>query len=131
MRFMEKLGYVKKCKYEEVVRERDHLRKSITELEDDMKVLEADKKRLNERIGFLKMIVPSITKIKNIGPRTAEKLEGNGIKDVIDLIEASPEKIAAITGLPKERALKLIKKAMNLTREREAKRPSKRIYTFF
>jgi predicted nuclease with TOPRIM domain len=117
MGIMETLGYVKNGKYEEVIRERDSLRRSIAELEDDIKVLEADKKRLKEKVEFLKMAVPAIRKIKNIGPRTAEKLEESGIKDIIDLIESSPEKIEAATGLPKERTLKLIKKATNLIKK--------------
>ena len=111
---MERLGYVKKSRYEEVVRERDSLRRSIAELEDKITVLEADKDRLEKRIEFLTMAVPTVTKIKNIGPRTAKRLEEVGIMNVIDLIEASPEKITDATGLSKERALKLIKKAMDL-----------------
>lgn len=118
MGIVEKLGYVKRSKYEEIVRERDHLRRNIAELEDNKKVLEANKKRLKERAEFLKMTVPVITKIKNIGPRTAEKLEGSGIKDVIDLIEASPERIMAVTGFSRERALKLIKKATSFIKKR-------------
>jgi replicative superfamily II helicase len=117
MGIMETLGYVKNGKYEEVIRERDSLRRSIAELEGNINVLEADKKRLEEKVEFLKMAVPTITKIKNIGPRTAEKLEENGIKDIIDLIESSPEKIVAATGLPKERALKLIEKATNFIKK--------------
>ena len=111
-------GLTRRSKYEEIIRERDSLRRSIAELEDDIKGLETDKKRLKERVGFLKMTVPAITKIKKIGPRTAEKLEESGIKDVIDLIEASPEKIMAATGLSKERALELIKKVTNLIKKR-------------
>ena len=114
---MERLGYVRKVRYEEVVRERDSLRRSIAELEDKIKVLEADKNRLKERVEFLEMAVPAITKIKNIGPRTAQRLQEVGIKNVIDLIEASPEKITEATGLPKEKALKLIKKATNLIKK--------------
>ncbi|MBE0512413.1 hypothetical protein IBX38_05110 [Candidatus Bathyarchaeota archaeon] len=114
---MERLGYVRKGRYEEVVRERDSLRRSIAELEDKINVLEADKNRLKKRVEFLKMAVPAITKIRNIGPRTAQRLEERGIKNIIDLIEASPEKITEATGLPKERALKLIKKATNLIKK--------------
>lgn len=117
MAFLERLGYVKKGRYEEVVMERDSLRRSIAELEDRIKVLEADKNRLKKRVDFLKMAVPAITKIKNIGPRTAQRLEERGIENVIDLIESSPGKISEATGLPKERALKLIKKAMNLIKK--------------
>ncbi len=117
MGFMERLGYVKKGRYEEVVRERNSLRRSMAELEDKITVLEADKNRLKKRVEFLKMAVPAITKIRNIGPRTAQRLEGGGIKNIIDLIEASPEKITEVTGLPKERALKLIKKATNLIKK--------------
>jgi len=117
MDFMERLGYVKKGSYETVVRERDSLRRSIAQLEDKIKVLEADKNRLKRRGEFLKMAVPAVTKIRNIGPRTAQRLEERGIKNIIDLIEASPEKIIEATGLPKERALKLIKKATNLIKK--------------
>jgi len=117
MAFMERLGYVKKGRYEEVVRERDSLGRSIAELEDKIRVLEADRNRLKKRVEFLKMAVPAITKIKNIGPRTAQRLEERGIKNVIDLIEASPEKIAEATGLPKEKAQELIKKATNLIKK--------------
>ena len=114
---MERLGYVRKVRYEEVVGERDSLRRSIAELEDKIKVLEADKNRLKERVEFLEMAVPAITKIKNVGPRTAQRLQKVGIKNVIDLIEASPEKITEATDLPKERAIKLIKKATNLIKK--------------
>ena len=117
MSVMERLGYVKKGRYEEAVREMDSLRRSIPELEGKINVLEADNKRLKKRVEFLKMAVPAITKIKNIGPRTAQRLEERGIKNIVDLIEASPEKITEATGLPKERALKLIKKAANLIKK--------------
>ncbi len=118
MGFIERLGYMKKGRYEKVVRERDNLRKSIVELEDKITVLEADKNRLENRVEFLNMAVPAVTKIRNIGPRTAQRLEEGGIKNIMDLIEASPEKITEVTGLPKERALKLIKKATNLIKKR-------------
>jgi nucleotidyltransferase/DNA polymerase involved in DNA repair len=117
MGFMERFGYVKKGSYEKVLRERDRLKRSIGELEDKITVLEADKNRLKKRVEFLKMAVPTITKIKNIGPKTAQRLEEGGIKNIIDLIEASPEKITEATGLPKEKALKLIKKATNLIKK--------------
>jgi hypothetical protein len=115
---LEKLGYVKKEKYEEAVRERDSLRTSLAELEYALEVLKADKKNLKDRIEFLKMTVPHISIIKNIGPRTSEKLERSGIKDIIDLIETSPEKIMVATGFPKERVTKIIKKALNLIKKR-------------
>jgi len=111
---LEKLGYVNKSRYKEVITERDGLRRKIAELEDKITVLEADKNRLEKRIKFLTMAVPTVAKIKNIGPRTAQRLKEVGIINVIDLIEASPEKITDATGLSKERALKLIKKATNL-----------------
>lgn len=117
MSFLERLGYVRKDRYEKVVRERDYLRRSVAELEDEIKALEADKNRLEKRVEFLVMAVPAITKIKNIGPKTAQRLKERGIKNIIDLIESSPEKIAEATGVPKERALKMIKKAMNLIKK--------------
>lgn len=113
MGFMERLGYVKKRRYEEVVRERDNLRRRIAELEDDIRMVD----KLKKTVEFLKIAVPSIRKIKNIGPRTAEKLEARGIKNIVDLIEASPEKIIEATGGSKENALQLIKKATNLLRK--------------
>lgn len=117
MGFMERLGYVKKGRYEEVVRERDNLRRSIAELEDKIKVLEADSNSLKKRVEFLKMAVPAITKIKNVGPRTAQRLKERGIKNIIDLIESTPQKIAEATALTKERAQKMIDKAMNLIKK--------------
>jgi len=112
--FLEKLGYVNKSRYEEVIKERDGLRRKIAELEDKTTVLEADKNRLEKRIEFLTMAVPAVTKIKNIGPRTAKRLKEVGIMNVIDLIEASPKKITDASGLSRERVLKLVKKATNL-----------------
>ncbi|NIW50651.1 MAG: hypothetical protein GWN17_00235, partial [Candidatus Korarchaeota archaeon] len=63
---------------------------------------------MKKRVEFLQIAVPAITKIRNIGTRIAQRLEERGIKNIIDLIEASPEKITEATGLPKERALKLV-----------------------
>ena len=114
MSFLERLGYVTKGRHEEVLMERDTLRRSVSELEDTIEVLEAEKNWLMSRVAFLKMVVPSVRKIKNIGPRTAQKLEKIGIKNIIDLIEASPEKIAEGTGLPEERIQKMINKATKL-----------------
>jgi len=114
---LERLGYVRKGRHDKVVRERDDLRRSIAELEDKVKVLEAEKKRLEKKVEFLELAVPAITKIKNIGPRTAQRLKERGVKNIIDLIEASPEEIAEATGLTKERALKLIRKATNLIKK--------------
>ena len=73
--------------------------------------------KLKKTVEFLKTAVPGIRKITNIGPRTAEKLETRGIKNIIDLIEVSPEKIIEATGCSKENALQLIKKATNLLRK--------------
>ena len=39
---MERLGYVNKSRYEEVIKERDGLRRKIAEQEDKITVLEAD-----------------------------------------------------------------------------------------
>jgi hypothetical protein len=114
MSFLERLGYVTKGRHAEVLRERDALKRSVSELEDTIEVLEAEKNWLMSRVAFLKMVVPSVRKIKNIGPRTAQKLETIGIKNIIDLIEASPEKIAEGTGLPEERIQKMINKATKL-----------------
>jgi len=111
---LERFGYVRKGRYERVVRERDNLRRTVTELEDKIRALEEDKNRLEKRVEFLAMAVPAITRIKNIGPKTAQRLEEKGIKNIIDLIEASPEKIAEAIGVTRERALKLIKKATKL-----------------
>jgi len=111
---LERLGYVRKGRYERVVREKDDLRRTVADLEDKIRALEEDKNRLEKRVEFLVMAVPAITSLRNIGPKTAERLEEKGIKNVIELIEASPEKVAEAIGVTRERALKLIREAMKL-----------------
>jgi len=111
---LEKFGYVRKGRYERVVRERDDLKRTVAELEDKIRALEEDKNRLEKRAEFLAMAVPTIKRIRNIGPKTAQRLEEKGIKNIIDLIETSPEKIAEAIGVTRERALELIKKATKL-----------------
>lgn len=117
MSFLERLGYVTKSRHDEVLRERDTLRRRIAELKDTITVLETEMNWLLKRIDFLKMLMPPIRQVRNIGPKTAQHLEAIGIKNVIDLIEASPEKIAEATGLPKERIQKLINNATSLFKE--------------
>ena len=114
MSFLERLGYVRKGIYEEVVSERDYLMRIVSELEDNIRALEEDKNKLEKRVEFLAMAVPAVIKIKNIGQKTAQRLGERGIKNVVDLIEASPEKIAEAIGVPRERALELIKKGTKL-----------------
>jgi len=117
MSFLERLGYVTIGRYAEVLKERDTLRRRVSVLEDTIEVLEAEKNWLMSRVEFLKMVVPSVRKIRNIGPRTAQKLETIGIKNIIDLIETSPEKIAKGTGLSEERIQRIVNKATKLIKK--------------
>jgi len=46
----------------------------------------------------------SLSLIPGLGPRTREKLEASGVRDLADLVAAGPEAVVACTGMSRERA---------------------------
>lgn len=62
MAFMERLGYVKKERYEETARERDELKRRVGELEAKVTELEKERDDLKITVGALKAKVADLEK---------------------------------------------------------------------
>ena len=102
MGLMAWLGYIKRDKYTSVVREQENLQKRVAQLEREndkllervkkVAALEREKKELLRRME--KMRPPALTEIKGIGAILADKLKKARIRDVRDLAQASPLKLA-------------------------------------
>lgn len=54
---MERLGYVKKDLYEEVVKERDLLRATVSKLHDEVKVYQNRRKEIEDRVEQMKRAI--------------------------------------------------------------------------
>ncbi|MEM3028020.1 MAG: hypothetical protein QW220_04760 [Candidatus Bathyarchaeia archaeon] len=57
MGLMERLGYVKKDLYEEVVKERDLLRATVSKLHDEVKVYQNRRKEIEDRVEQMKRAI--------------------------------------------------------------------------
>jgi len=83
---MERLGYVRKQRYERVVKESDDLRRTIAELEARIRALEEDRKRTEDRTSRMKGRVEQMRK-------------------AVELLE--------VADMPKETAVGMIKKGLD------------------
>lgn len=71
------------------------LRTQTRKLTSERNALEKDLKAAQEKLAHA--LAPSLSEIKGIGSKTAEKLRDMGIRDVIDLLSTSPEELATRT----------------------------------
>jgi len=88
--FMERLGYVRKEWYEKVVKERDDLKRMVTELEAKIKGFEEERRKMEERVKNVKKSLELI-EVADMPMETALGLIKKGVDFLLNTLREAGE----------------------------------------
>ena len=87
---MERLGYVRKERYEEIVKEADDLRRRVSELEARIKGFEEERKKMEERVENMKKSLELI-EAADMPVETALGLIKKGVDFLLNTLKEASE----------------------------------------
>jgi len=87
---MERLGYVRKEWYEKVVKERDDLKRMVTELEAKIKGFEEERRKMEERVKNVKKSLELI-EVADMPMETALGLIKKGVDFLLNTLREAGE----------------------------------------
>lgn len=113
MDLMERLGYIKKSRYEEVLESCKKLEEDVGRLEERLSELQKENEKLREKLEKTSKPQVNISHVNGVGAKRAEMLKNAGIETVKELAEVSVEALASVLESSKEFASKLKERARN------------------